>query len=93
MNIQQETDGKRGAFFIEEGAKRIAEMIYVMAEPKKMIIEHTEVEESMRDQGLGLKLLYELVDFARDQKISVVPECSYAEVMFQKNEELRDVLS
>ena len=91
--IQQETDGKRGAFFIEEGDERIAEMIYLIDEAKKLIIEHTEVDESLRGQGIGLKLLNELVDFARDQNIKVVPVCSYAEAMFQKNEELRDVLS
>lgn len=91
--IQQETDGNRGSFFIEEESKRIAEMIYVMAEPKKMIIEHTEVDDSLKGQGIGLKLLNELVDFARHQNIKVVPICSYAKAMFHKHEELGDVLS
>ena len=28
-------------------------MVYVMAGPKKMIIEHTEVDESRKGQGIG----------------------------------------
>lgn len=44
--IRHASDGKKGSFFIEEGDKHIAEMGYVMAGPKKMIIEHTEVDET-----------------------------------------------
>ncbi|SFT86318.1 hypothetical protein SAMN04489724_2407 [Algoriphagus locisalis] len=91
--IKHEFDGKRGSFFIEEGARRFAEMVYVMAGPKKMIIEHTEVDESLQGQGVGLKLLKELVEYVRKEEIKVIPLCPFAKAMFQKKEELRDVLS
>lgn len=91
FEIQRETDGKRGSFFIEEEAKRFAEMVYVMAGPKKMIIEHTAVDESMQGQGIGLKLLNELADYVRKEEIKVIPLCSFAKAMFEKKEELRDL--
>ncbi|WP_192349079.1 GNAT family N-acetyltransferase [Algoriphagus sp. Y33] len=91
--IQHEFDGKKGSFFLEEEAKRVAEMVYVMAGPKKMIIEHTEVDESLKGQGIGLKLLKELVGYVRDENIKVIPLCPFAKAMFQKKEELRDVLN
>lgn len=93
FNIQHEFDGKKGSFFLEDGSKRFAEMVYVMDGPKKLIVEHTEVNEDMKGQGIGLKLVNELVAFARDEKIKVVPVCSFVEAMFQKKEALRDVLN
>ncbi|WP_339864066.1 GNAT family N-acetyltransferase [uncultured Algoriphagus sp.] len=93
IKIEHETDGRRGSFFIQEGAKRFAEMVYVMAGAKKMIIEHTEVDDSLQGQGIGLKLLKELVEYVRKEEIKVIPLCPFAKAMFQKKEELRDVLS
>ena len=93
IKIQHEFDGKKGSFYLEEGAKRFAEMVYVMAGHKKMIIEHTEVDESLKGQGTGGKLLDELVDYARKEGIKVIPLCPFAKAMFKKKEELRDVLN
>ena len=93
IKIQHEFDGKRGSFYQEEGAKRFGEMVYVMAGQKKMIIEHTEVDESLKGQGIGLKLLNELVEYVRKEEIKVIPLCPFAKAMFQKKEELRDVLN
>lgn len=93
IKIQHEFDGKRGYFFIQEGAKQFGEMVYVMAGAKKMIIEHTEVDETLQGQGVGLNLLKELVAHARKEEIKVIPLCPFAKAMFKKKEELRDVLN
>ena len=93
MEIQHQSDGRRGSFFLEEGDKRIAEMVYVMAGPKKMIIEHTEVDESLRGQGVGAKLLEALVDFVRKEEIKVIPLCPFANATFKKRTDLQDVLN
>jgi len=93
MEIQHQSDGRRGSFFLAEGDKRIAEMVYVMAGPKKMIIEHTEVDESLKGQGVGAKLLEALVDFVRKEEIKVIPLCPFANATFKKRADLQDVLS
>lgn len=92
IQVLHEDDGKRGSFFVEIERKRMAEMVYVMAGAKKMIIEHTDVDESLKGQGIGLKLLEELVDFARKESLKVIPLCPFAKAMFQKKAELGDVL-
>lgn len=89
FKIRHENDGRRGSFFIEEGAKRFAEMVYVMAGAKKMIIEHTEVDDSLQGQGIGLKLLKELVDYVRKEEIKVIPLCPFAKAMFKKKKSYR----
>lgn len=93
MEIKHEFDGRKGSFFVEEGAKRIAEMVYVMAGPTKMIIEHTEVDESLKGQGVGVKLLEALVEFVRKEEIKVIPLCPFAKATFRKRKDLQDVLN
>lgn len=92
MEIQHQFDGRRGSFFIEEDDKRLAEMVYVMAGPKKMIIEHTEVDESLAGKGIGAKLLEALVDFVRKEGVKVIPLCPFANATFKKRKDLQDVL-
>lgn len=91
-HIQHETDGKKGAFFYEKEGVRLAEMVYVMAGGEKMIIEHTEVDESLKGQGVGRMLLSTLVDYVRERNIKVIPLCPFANATFKKVTEWQDVL-
>lgn len=93
MKIQHQFDGRKGSFFIEENGKRLAEMVYVMAGPQKMIIEHTEVDESLKGKGAGAKLLEALVEFVRQEEIKVIPLCPFAKANFNKRTDLQDVLN
>lgn len=93
MEIQHHFDGRKGSFFVEEGVRRFAEMVYVMAGPKKMIIEHTEVDETLKGQGIGAKLLEALVEYVRKEGIKVLPLCPFATATFRKRKDLQDVLS
>lgn len=87
------TPRKRGSFdFMVDGLK-LAEMAYVMAGDHKMIIEHTEVDDSLQGQGVGKRLLAELVAFVREHDIKVIPLCPFANATFKKMKEWQDVLS
>lgn len=48
MEVQQEDNGKKGAFFMESEGQRQAVMTYTWAGSNKMIIDHTEVNDSLR---------------------------------------------
>lgn len=93
MEIQHQSDGRRGAFYLAESNKHIAEMVYVMAGLTKMIIEHTEVDESLKGKRVGEKLLEALVDFVRKEGIKVIPLCPFANATFKKRTDLQDVLA
>lgn len=84
MNIQQEDDTKKGAFYIEQDAKRIAEMTYVYAGEQKIIIDHTEVDASLKGQGVGYKLVEEAVAFSREKALKILPLCPFAAAVFKK---------
>lgn len=68
-------------------------MVYKMAGPQKMIIEHTEVDEKLKGQGVEVRLLEYLVDFVRKEKIRVIPLCLFSKAIFRKREDLQDVLN
>ncbi len=89
VNKEQESKGSYQA--LVEGEK-VAEMTYSVAGTDRIIIDHTEVNEAYRGTGLGEKLVRKAVKDARNKKISIVPLCPFARSVFDKNEDLKDVL-
>lgn len=91
-HIQQEESGSKGAFFIEEEGMRLAQMTYSKAGPSMIIIDHTEVDDSLRGSGAGQALVEAAVQWAREKNIKIMPLCPFANSVFRKNPSLRDVL-
>lgn len=91
--IKHAQDEKGGSFYYEAEGKQLAAMVYVMAGAQKMIIEHTEVDDSLKGQGIGKKLQAELVNYVRAHDIKVIPLCPFANATFQKTKEWQDVLA
>lgn len=89
--INEESDTK-GSYYIEENNERVAEMTYSVAGTDRIIIDHTEVSDALRGTGVGEQLVRRAVDDARSKGISIVPLCPFARSVFNKHEELRDVL-
>ena len=89
--LLQQTDHK-GSFYIEAGGERQAEMTFSMAGHDTMIIDHTEVGDALRGKGAGLKLVMAAVEHARQNGIKIIPLCPFAKSVFDKKEEIRDVL-
>lgn len=92
MIVQQTDDQKKGAFFVEQDAERLAEMTYSWAGEDKFIIDHTDVSDTLRGQGIGRHLLDAAVDFAREKQVKIIPLCPYAKSVFDKDPTLHDVL-
>ena len=92
MEIALDFDGRKGAFFMAEGDRRLDAMEFTMAGEDKMIIDHTEVDESLRGTGAGRKLLDRLIAYVREKDIKVIPLCPYAKSVFDRVPEIRDVL-
>jgi len=92
MTVQHKTDGRHGMFFIEDDEELGAEMIYNITSVNKMIIEHTEVGESLRGQNIGLELVHAGVEYARHHGMKIIPLCSFAKKVLDKKPEWQDVL-
>lgn len=92
MEIKQEDNGKKGKFYIEIEGKQEAEMTYTYAGSDKIIIDHTEVSEKLKGQGIGYKLVEAAVDFMRENNLKVIPLCPFAKAVFEKKTEYSDRL-
>lgn len=87
----QEQDSK-GAFFFQQGGKRLAEMTYSRTNATLIVIDHTEVDESLKGQGVGRQLLDALVAWVRSTNTKVIALCPFAKAQFDKDPSIRDVL-
>ncbi|WP_338359758.1 GNAT family N-acetyltransferase [Yeosuana marina] len=83
MDINHEDDGKKGKFYVILNGKEEAAMTYVYA-GKNFIIDHTEVSEVFKGQGVGYKLVEAGVNFARENNIKIKPLCPFAQAVFKK---------
>ncbi len=92
MDVKQLNSPTKGHFYIEADGREVAQMHYVWAGDSKLIIDHTEVDEAFEGRGLGKQLLSALVQFARENKITVLPLCPFAKSVFDRVPEYRDVL-
>ncbi|WP_332606163.1 GNAT family N-acetyltransferase [Acinetobacter sp. ESBL14] len=92
MSIQQTDDGKHGAFKLFEGEVLAGEMAYTWAGDSMLIIDHTDVSDQFRGQGVGHKLLKELISFVRERQVKVIPLCPFAKSVFDKDLSIHDVL-
>lgn len=91
--IEHEEEGSKGAFFVQVEGRRVAEMTYSRTNAKLIIIDHTDVDDSLRGQGVGRKLLGALVGWTRRTGIKVIPVCPFAKAQFDKDASIRDALS
>jgi predicted GNAT family acetyltransferase len=93
MVIQHKKVGGKGMFYVGMDGNILAEMVYSMPSENKMIIEHTEVDDSLSGKGVGLQLVHTAVEYARTHNIKIIPLCPFAKSVFDKKPEYRDVLN
>ena len=58
-----------------------------------VIIDHTEVDPSLRGTGASGKLVQAAVDWARTEGVKILPLCPFARHVFDKTPEFADVLT
>lgn len=93
MEVQQINDTRKGYFEAIEDGKEAGKMTYTWAGDSKFIIDHTEVSPDFNGKGVGKKLVMAAVEYARANNVKIIPLCPFAKSVFDKVEEIRDVLS
>jgi predicted GNAT family acetyltransferase len=92
--IHREQQGHRGAFYIETDGARLASLTFSAGPDGKIVmLDHTEVSEALRGQGIAQKLVEAAVDWARKTDNKLVAVCPFAKAVFDRVPELRDVLA
>jgi len=92
IEIRREETGSKGRLFVEGPGGAVAEMTYSKAGDGMIIIDHTEVPDAFRGQGIGLKLVTQAVEEARAAGKKIIPLCPFANAQFRRHAEWADVL-
>lgn len=92
MDIHNKNTGKNGYFTAIENDEEAGRMTYKWSGDNKMIIKHTTVHNKFKGKGIGKELVMAAVEYARSNNIKITPHCPYAKSVFEKTEEIKDVL-
>ncbi len=79
-------------FVLRVDGDRVGFLEYTRPEAGVMRIEYVEVSPELRGTGLGRQLVARAVEFARDAKLRVVPICSYARAVIERDPAMADTL-
>ena len=91
MQVIQKNGTKNGTFLATEDGDVIGEMTYTWSGNNHFIINYTEVNEQHQGQGVGKKMVEKAVEFARENKCTIYPQCGYVRGVFNRCPELTDV--
>ena len=93
LPIRHVAEADRGEFVLEQDGERFGELGYTIT-GSQLTIRHTEVNPRLRGRGAARQLLDAAIAFAREQRLMVVPRCSYASAVFARSPaEFADVIS
>jgi len=92
MEIKIRERENKGFAIAHEDGKKAGLMSYSIPASDFIIIDHTEVEQEYNGKGVGKKLLYKIVEMAREKNLKILPLCPFANAMFKKLEDIQDVL-
>ena len=85
IKIELDSEGK-GSFFLDDGNKRVAEMSF-KRDGKKLTVFHTQISPHLDGKGVAGKLLEAMADYIRQEKLKVIPLCTYVSTQFKRHPE------
>ncbi len=85
VTIEREELNGTHEFVLRIDGERSGFLEFTRPDVGVMCIEHVEVSRELRGAGLGQELVQKAVAFAKDANLRVVPICSYARVVIQRD--------
>lgn len=87
--IEREELNGAHEFVLRIDGERCGFLEFTRPDADVMRIEYVEVAPELRGTGLGRQLVEKAVGFAKDHHLKVVPICSYARAVIQRDPALR----
>ena len=85
VSIEREELNGVHEFVLRLDGERFGFLEYTRPDVGVMRIEYVEVSPELRGKGLGRQLVEKAVTFATEAKLKVVPICSYARAVIQRD--------
>ncbi|RJG50706.1 GNAT family N-acetyltransferase [Motilimonas pumila] len=93
MNISHKITSEGGAFYTLPEDENSAVMRYLSLDNQVISVNSTKVPEQFRGQGVAMKLMQAMIEYAEQQQLKVVPACSYVEKMFERYPQWQHLLA
>lgn len=84
MKIEFEESKHRAAAY-DDAHKKVVGVCTFSNSQGLWIIDHTQVDEGMKGEGLGKQLVDRVVEEARGNRVKVLPLCPFAKRLFDEN--------
>ena len=79
-------------FYVNDAeGNQVAEIVFGPTGEHLSIIEHTDVDPSLKGQGVGKLLMAKVVEKMRAENRKVIPLCPFAKHEFDKTREYDDI--
>jgi len=85
VTIEREELNGANEFVLRIDGERRGFLEFTRPEVGVMRIEYVEVSPQLRGSGLGQQLVEKAVAFATENKLKVIPICSYARAVMQRD--------
>jgi uncharacterized protein len=85
--VSLEENGSKGRYVFRGEGSEEAEMTFSRVNEHLIIIDHTEVPDAFRGQGVGVKLVTRAVEDARAAGTKIIPLCPFASAQFKRHPE------
>ena len=92
LPISLDEGDTKGRYVVKGPDGSEAEMTFTKVGKHQVIIDHTEVPDAFRGQGIGARLVARAVEDARAAGRTIIPLCPFAAAQFRRHPEWADVL-
>ena len=93
ITISRSESDNRGRYDAQvEGREGSGELTYTRPSPDRLVAYHTGVDKSLRGNGVGKALVVRLVEDARAEGRTIVPQCPFIKALYDENPDWADVM-
>ena len=92
LEIKHQDTASKGEFYVGEEGHHLAERTNSWAGTDKPTIDHTWVDDKKKKKKVGRQLVDRAVELARQKNVKILPLCTFAKSVFDKDSSIRDVL-
>ncbi len=71
----------------------VALTAYDLEDPDRIVFTHTDVPEALAGRGIAGEIVKFGLDYAREKKLTVVPQCPYVASYIKRHPEYQDLLA
>lgn len=70
----------------------VGEVTFYHSTEDTIIADHAYIDDNYRGNGFGANLVEKLVEYAREKKLYVIPQCSFVKKEFDEHPEYSDII-